>query len=156
MSAGIKRHVLWPKSKLEGFLRIYEILNKIEVYLMRAPEARAKIFRVFCLKTAYDVIIFKFQGGASAPPCTPLPAPMLSKRYQCVVTVTCETYRSANVANWYLNCGPVVGNCSPETKRLVTESVISIFNCQTQSSYPSSNWAVRAVVFLHPGVWLVS
>ena len=38
---------------------------------MRAPEARATLFRVFCLKTAYDVIIFKSQGGASAPPCTP-------------------------------------------------------------------------------------
>ena len=28
------------------------------------------------MQTPYDVIIFKFQGGASAPPCTPLPAPM--------------------------------------------------------------------------------
>ena len=37
---------------------------------MRAPEARAIIFRVFCIEAAHNVIIFKFQGGggASAPP----------------------------------------------------------------------------------------
>ena len=36
----------------------------------------SKKFGAFRLQTVYDVIIFKFQGGASAPPCTPLPAPM--------------------------------------------------------------------------------
>ena len=35
---------------------------------MPAPEAEAKVFRVFCIKTVYDVIIFKFQGDVSAPP----------------------------------------------------------------------------------------
>ena len=45
--------------------------------LIRASAGGAsKNFIAFCLQTAYDVIIFKFQGGASAPPCTPLPAPM--------------------------------------------------------------------------------
>ena len=43
-------------------------LNISYGYLLRAPEARPKISRAFCIKTAYDVIIFKFQGGASAPP----------------------------------------------------------------------------------------
>ena len=39
-------------------------LNKSYGYLILAPEARAKIRRVFCIKTAYDIMIFKFQGGA--------------------------------------------------------------------------------------------
>ena len=47
---------------------------------MQAPEARANIFRILFEK-AYYVIIFKFQGAASAPACTPMPAPMLKAEF---------------------------------------------------------------------------
>ena len=46
---------------------------------MRAPQARAKILGNsdnFRDKKSYDVIIFKLQGGAMAPPCGMLATPL--------------------------------------------------------------------------------
>ena len=40
-------------------------------------------FRVFCTERAYDVIIFKFQGGGNCPRLPPLRAPMDLTRYTC-------------------------------------------------------------------------
>ena len=50
---------------------------------MRAPKARAKILGIldyFIPQKAYDVIIFKFQGGAMAPPCRMLATPLTTSK----------------------------------------------------------------------------
>ena len=60
MSWGVETKRFWVN--FCGF-----ILNLVQ--LVQAPEARAKILGEFSFQTPYDVIIFKFQGGASAPPC---------------------------------------------------------------------------------------
>ena len=39
-----------------------------------SAEGASEKFRVFCMGTAYDVIIFKFQGGGIRPPAPPADA----------------------------------------------------------------------------------
>ena len=48
-----------------------------------SAEGASEKFRVFYRGTAYDVIIFKFQGGAFAPPAPPADAhgPYVSPRH---------------------------------------------------------------------------
>ena len=69
-------HVLRAKSKSAFVLANFRdyILNL--GILSASAGGASKKFGAFRLQTVYDVIILKFQGGASAPPCTPLPAPM--------------------------------------------------------------------------------
>ena len=44
--------------------------------IIASAEGASEKIKVICWETTYDVIIFKFQGGAFAPPCTPLVTPM--------------------------------------------------------------------------------
>ena len=64
----------------KNFATISDVLGYFETYLMRAPKAQAKILGIldyFFHKKEYDVIIFKFQGGAMAPPCRMLATPLV-------------------------------------------------------------------------------
>ena len=64
---------------------------------MRAPEARAKICRVFCIKTSFDVIIFKFQGvqvHPLAPSCRRPCSDICMSGYLTVYEYTVFTVRT--------------------------------------------------------------
>ena len=47
--------------------KIFAIFRRLRLNL-RVFDA-SKNFRIFCTEAAYDIIIFKFQGGATAPDC---------------------------------------------------------------------------------------
>ena len=72
-----------PKAKKQLFLANFRNYALNLGTFSASAGGASKKFGAFYLQTVHDVIIFKFQGGASAPPCTPLPAPM-SVRTVCV------------------------------------------------------------------------
>ena len=71
---------------------------------MRAPQERAKIFGnsdYFLPQKSGDVIIFKFQGGAMAPPCRMLATPLVGCVYAEALTFvkrdrTVSKFRAGN------------------------------------------------------------
>ena len=62
------------QTKILTIFRRFRLL-KWRVIYASAEEASEK-FRVFCTERAYDVTIFKFQGGGQLPQVAPLRAPM--------------------------------------------------------------------------------
>ena len=68
--------------KREIFVIFWRFRLNLGVFHASAEGAREK-FRVFYRGTAYDVIIFKFQGGAFAPP-----APLLTPMCGDIISVT--------------------------------------------------------------------
>ena len=113
---------------------------------MRAPEARAKIWGGggICLQTAYDVIIFKFQGGASAPPCTPLPAPMhtyVSYILEIVLLNKLSGMYSARTRRWR-------GQLSASRPSLKTTSSLQ-HSTNGYSTHTYLTWFYAPLLYIH-------
>ena len=64
-----------PKAltKIFAFLRRFRLKHRVS---SASAVGASENFRVFCRTAAYDVIFSNSRGGASAPPCPPLRAPM--------------------------------------------------------------------------------
>ena len=64
------------KRKFSRFFRRFRLNLRV---FHASAEGASENFRVFFTGTAYDVIIFKFQGGATAPGCPPPPGAYVSE-----------------------------------------------------------------------------